>query len=88
MCGYYGGWAPYVPVAKRRQQATKQVAKMKKNGMTILPVVIDGLKIAKTFWGKAWCDHLNPAAILKIACQEEEHTYVMAPLFILILAKA
>ena len=59
MCGYYGGWAPYVPVAKRRQQATKQVAKMKKNGMTILPVVIDGLKIAKTFWGKAWCDHLE-----------------------------
>lgn len=59
MCSYYGGWAPYVPVAKRREQAAKQVAKLKKKGMSISPIVIDGRKITKTFWGKAWCDNLE-----------------------------
>lgn len=59
MSGYYDGWPPYVPVAKRREQAAKQVAKMKKKGMNILPIVIEGRTIARTFWGKAWCDNLK-----------------------------
>ena len=53
---YYGGWKPYVPVAKRRQKAAKEVAKRGKAGS---PVVIEGRKIADTFWGKAWCDNLE-----------------------------
>lgn len=59
MSSYYHGWAPYVPVAKRREQAAKQVAKMKKKGMNVSPIVIEGRSIAKTFWGKAWCDNLE-----------------------------
>lgn len=59
MSSYYDGWAPYVPVAKRREQAAKQVAKMKKKGMNVSPIVIEGRSIAKTFWGKAWCDNLE-----------------------------
>lgn len=59
MSGYYDGWPPYVPVAKRREQAAKQVAKMKKKGMNVFPIVIEGRLIAKTFWGKAWCDNLE-----------------------------
>ncbi len=57
--GYYGGWAPYVSVAKRRQKAAKKVAALQKKGKTISPVQIDGRTIARTFWGKAWCDNLE-----------------------------
>lgn len=55
----WGYWKPYVPVAKRRAQAEKTVAKAKKAGQTLQPVVIAGRTIAKTFWGKAWCDNLE-----------------------------
>ncbi len=55
----YNGWAPYVPVAKRRAQAKKAVDKMKKQGKEISPVEIQGSTIAKSFWGKGWCDHLE-----------------------------
>lgn len=55
----YGYWKPYVPVAKRRAQAEKAVAKAKKAGQDMQPVVIAGRTIAKTFWGKAWCDNLE-----------------------------
>lgn len=56
--GFYGGWAPYVSVAKRREQSAKKIASMRKTGELVSPVVIEGRTIAKTFWGKAWCDHL------------------------------
>ncbi|VAX12765.1 zinc finger, SWIM-type [hydrothermal vent metagenome] len=55
----YGGWAPYVPVAKRRANAAKEIKKLSKKGMKIDPIEIQGRKIATTFWGKAWCDHLE-----------------------------
>lgn len=55
----YGYWKPYVPVAKRRAQAEKAVAKAKKAGQDMQPVRIEGRTIAKTFWGKAWCDNLE-----------------------------
>lgn len=58
--GYgYGGWAPYVPVAERRRRAMKKMAALRKKGVDIQPVEINGRKIAETFWGKAWCDHLE-----------------------------
>ena len=59
MSYYYGGWAPYVPVAERRRKAEAEIKKLRKNGAVISPVKIDGRKIAKTFWGKAWCDNLE-----------------------------
>jgi uncharacterized Zn finger protein len=55
----YGYWKPYVPVAKRRAQAEKAAAKAKKAGKDMQPVLIEGRSIAKTFWGKAWCDNLE-----------------------------
>ena len=54
-----GYWAPYVPVAKRRAQAAKHVKSMKAKGKALNPVEIVGRQIAHTFWGKAWCDHLE-----------------------------
>lgn len=52
------GWQPYVPVAKRRAQATKKIHALRKQGIDIQPVNIEGRSIAKTFWGKAWCQHI------------------------------
>jgi len=55
----YGNWKPYVPVAKRRAKAAKQVIHANKTGQSLSPVVIEGRAIARTFWGKAWCDNLE-----------------------------
>lgn len=56
--GWYG-FRPYVPVAVRRARDLKKMEKLKKKGHAIKPVQIEGRKIARTFWGKAWCDHLE-----------------------------
>jgi uncharacterized Zn finger protein len=56
---YYGGWAPYVPVAQRRFQAQREVNKLRKKGQEIQPVEIKGRTIARSFWGKGWCTHLE-----------------------------
>jgi uncharacterized Zn finger protein len=56
---YYGGWAHYVPVAERRRKAERTVASLKKKGRVCEPVVIEGRAIARTFWGKQWCDNLE-----------------------------
>jgi uncharacterized Zn finger protein len=57
--GYDGGWAPYVPVSERRRQAAKKIAALQKKGKSISPIRIEGRAIARTFWGKAWCDNLE-----------------------------
>ena len=58
--GYWGYYfPPRLTVAQRRAKATREVAKLKKKGQTVTPVVIEGNKIATTFWGKAWCDNLE-----------------------------
>jgi len=58
--GYGGGYGEYVPVAKRKAQAKSFAEKRAmKQGRKPEPVEIQGTKIAKTFWGKAWCDHLE-----------------------------
>ena len=53
------GWKPYVPVAKRRAAATRKMKQLEKSGREIEPVEITGRKIARTFWGEAWCNHLE-----------------------------
>lgn len=57
--GFYGGWAPYVPVAERRKRAEKEAAKARKAGASLSPIEPYRGAIAKTFWGKAWCDNLE-----------------------------
>jgi len=57
--GWYGGWRRYVPVGERRRRAEEKVAKMRKAGRPISPVEIAGRKIARTFWGDAWCKNLE-----------------------------
>ncbi|MBX3226133.1 MAG: SWIM zinc finger family protein [Labilithrix sp.] len=58
--GWYGSsWRPYVPVAKRRVEANKEIAHLRKQGRVVTPIAIEGTKIAATFWGKAWCTNLE-----------------------------
>ncbi len=59
--GYYDyyGWRPYVSVAERRRKAAREMQKLKKKGHPVSPVVVEGRTIARTFWGKAWCDNLE-----------------------------
>ena len=52
-------WAPYVSVAERKQEALKHRQAMEKKGQVFNPIIIEGRTIAKTFWGKAWCDNLE-----------------------------
>jgi uncharacterized Zn finger protein len=55
----YYGWRPYVSAAQRRGQALREMAKLKKKGHQVSPVVVEGRTIVKTFWGKAWCENLE-----------------------------
>ena len=52
-------WPPYVPVAKRRAEVKKKMEKLRKKGKNIQPIEIQGRKITKSFWGNAWCTHLE-----------------------------
>lgn len=53
------GWQPYVKVSTRKAQAKQQMNNLRKRGVTVQPVSIEGRKIATTFWGTAWCNHLE-----------------------------
>ena len=55
----YWDWKPYVPVAKRREQAARAIQKAKKAGQDFAPITLTSRTIASTFWGKAWCDNLK-----------------------------
>ena len=59
MSYYYGGWVPYVSVAERRKEAEREIARRRKAGQPIAPVIVEGRTIARTFWGKAWCENLE-----------------------------
>ncbi|MBF5044761.1 hypothetical protein FGE12_20350 [Aggregicoccus sp. 17bor-14] len=60
--GYYGGFPPYVPVAQRREQAAKKLAALRRKGLVVEPVTLEGRTIAREVWGKSWCAHLESYA--------------------------
>src|SRR5690554_2967093 len=55
----YGGFPKYVSAAERERKAQKAVAKLRKKNADVSPVVIQGRKLACTWWGKAWNDNLE-----------------------------
>jgi len=59
--GWYG-FAPYVPIGEKREKAKKQLVKLSKKDPGVEPVIIEGSKIAKTWWGIAWCQNLESYA--------------------------
>jgi uncharacterized Zn finger protein len=57
--GGWGGYRPYVSVARRRQLIAREAHHARKRGEPLDPVLIEGRKIATTPWGLAWCDHIE-----------------------------
>jgi uncharacterized Zn finger protein len=57
--GYYD---EYIPVAQKKADAQKQIEKLRKKNPNLSPVVIEGRKIAKTWWGTAWNKNLESYA--------------------------
>jgi uncharacterized Zn finger protein len=58
MYGY--DWKPYVSVGRKKVNAHRYAAKVAKSQKrTCQPIKIEGRNIAKSFWGKAWCDHVE-----------------------------
>ncbi|MCL1975950.1 MAG: hypothetical protein FWG61_07315 [Firmicutes bacterium] len=56
------GYNDYVPVAQKRANAQVALAKLRKKKPDINPVIINGTKIAKTWWGNAWNKNLQSYA--------------------------
>lgn len=56
--GGWGRWPRYVPVAERRQKAERAATKLARGGRELHPVAVQGRTVAKTPWGKGWCDTL------------------------------
>jgi uncharacterized Zn finger protein len=52
-------YPPYVSAAERRRKGEQEIAKRRKKGLEVEPVKIEGRLIARSFWGKGWCDHLE-----------------------------
>ena len=57
--GWGYGYYSTPTVAEQRRSAEKQLAKLRKKDPEIQPVAIEGNKIAKTWWGMAWCKNLE-----------------------------
>lgn len=49
----------YVSVSEKRAKALKNAKALEKNGVKLEPVAANGAKIAKSFWGRAWCENLE-----------------------------
>lgn len=59
---FYSGFAKYVPVAERKQQALESIEKLKKKNPQIAPVTITGKSLTRTWWGKSWNMNLESYA--------------------------
>lgn len=46
-------------VAELKKMAIKSRKEAEKQGKTLEPIIIEGRIIAKSWWGKAWCDNLE-----------------------------
>ncbi len=56
-------WGPRETVGQRKARCEKLIAKLRKQkGVTIRPILIEGQKITKTFWGDAWCKNMESYA--------------------------
>jgi hypothetical protein len=52
-------WRRSSSVTERRANAERRLRDAARRGTEMSPVVLGGRTIARTFWGKAWCDNLE-----------------------------
>ena len=55
----YGMYPRSLTVAERRAKAQKQAAKLGKKGIALDPVLLDGRRIASSWWGLHWNENLE-----------------------------
>ena len=55
-------YQPYVSVAQKKAKAKKKLAQLRKKNPDIQPVTIEGMALAKTWWGKAWNKNMESYA--------------------------
>ncbi|WP_246357288.1 SWIM zinc finger family protein [Pyxidicoccus fallax] len=53
------GFPEYVSAAERRRRAARELEKLRRKGGHASPVVVEGRALARTVWGKAWCESLE-----------------------------
>jgi uncharacterized Zn finger protein len=53
------GYPPYVSAAEKKARNAAAAKKLAAKNSNLKPVIASGNKIAKTFWGKAWCDNVE-----------------------------
>ncbi|MDR1885912.1 MAG: SWIM zinc finger family protein [Synergistaceae bacterium] len=56
------GYEDYKPVAQRKAEAEYQLKLLRKKNPNISPVVVEGRKIAVTWWGASWNENLESYA--------------------------
>jgi len=56
------GYSNYVTEDEKKYKAAKALAKLRKKNPDIMPVVIEGKTLAKTWWGKIWNNNLESYA--------------------------
>lgn len=62
MSYYYGGWGSYKQptIAELRSKSDRLIRARRKAGVDMHPVpAVNGNKIAKSWWGNAWCTNLE-----------------------------
>lgn len=59
--GWYN-FGPYVTVAQKKARAEKLLKKLQKDRPDLRPVCPPGRSVSQSFWGKAWCRHLETYA--------------------------
>jgi len=54
-------YRPYVSAAERSAKAQKKIKSMESQGLVIQPLggLTNRMKISTSFWGRAWCNHLE-----------------------------
>jgi len=58
---FYGGYGYYRQPTKGElaAKAKASIAKLRKSGKEVNPIHIEGMKIARTWWGQAWVNNLE-----------------------------
>ncbi len=57
---YWNSYRPYVPVHERRANALRSLSAALGQGVEPRPIeAFRGRKMARTFWGEAWCENLE-----------------------------
>jgi uncharacterized Zn finger protein len=59
--GYYDGFERYTQTTsgKIKQQSSEYIRKAAAKKITLHPVIIEGKKITKSWWGQSWCNNLE-----------------------------